>query len=260
VRRLLGLTTKRSSTFSLLAFVAAGGASAAMNAARERARVQPPAPTAQGLEPPPVQVDLEELSAAPPEEARSAASARPRIRARSHMLAAIVIVLLTCVPVALNALRDDDFAVAMEAFLAGQRSPQASVAYVHELLGDPVVAQNAAATSGLTLETSRLQQRTELRPTLRSVLITVRGDTPEEAQATARGLRLALNGASDKRLAFGPEPAVPEPSRRMDRWIERLPGPFPPRRDPLWIALSGLAAGCVLCAAWYAYALRPSRG
>jgi hypothetical protein len=260
VRRLLGLGPKRPSTFSLVAFVAAGGASAAMNAARERARApSPPDAPVHSLsaEAPPQSVVV---GALPPAELwidRDEPLPRRRIRRRAHALAILVVVLLTSVPLAANAARDATYDVEMEAFLAADGTGD-PVAYVGRLLSDPVVAANASTTSGLELDTSRIQQETELRQTLRSVLITVHGQTPEQAQAAARGLRLALNGASDKRLAFGPEPAVPEPPRRLDRLVERLPGPFPPRRDPLWVGLAGLAAGLVLCAAWYTYALRPS--
>jgi hypothetical protein len=260
MRRMVGLRAKRPSTFSLLAFVAAGGASAAMNAARERVRMPAPADApvhslpAEG----PPQSDF--VGALPLAELwidRDEPLPRRRIRRRAHALTILVVVLLTFVPIAANAARDATYDVEMEAFLApdGTADP---VTFVGRLLSDPVVAANASATSGLKLDTRRIRQETELRQTLRSVMITVHGQTPEQAQATARGLRLALNGASDKRLAFGPEPAVPEPPRRLDRLIERLPGPFPPRRDPLWVGMAGLAAGLVLCAGWYAYALRPS--
>ena len=261
MRRLLGLRSKRPSNFSLLAFVAAGGASAAMNAARERARLPalPDAPVhPQHTEPLPQSdvvgvLPLAELWIDPEEQPQP----RRRIRRRAHALAILVVILLTSVPIAANAARDAKYDVEMEAFLAADGTGH-PVAYVRRLLSDPVVAANASATSGMKLETRRLQLETELRQTLRSVMIIVHGQTPDQAQAIARGLRLALNGASDKRLAFGPEPAVPEPPRRLDRLIERLPGPFPPRRDPLWVGLAGLAAGLVLCAGWYAYALRPS--
>lgn len=69
-------------------------------------------------------------------------------------------------------------------------------------------------------------------------------------------------------LVIGPRPSAPRPSRAVDRALDRLPGPLPPRTDPLWSAVAGLALALLFCVTSYVVwtrrqrvtAIEPARG
>jgi hypothetical protein len=218
--------------------------------------------------------------------------------ARWYLLWAVVLVVVAAVPAAVNAARPSEHTASVEAFLTGPsaaRSPAGRTAYLRALLADPRLAQDAKTISGQDVDPASLRDRIDFKPTSRSVVITVRADTPQHARDLANALAYAFANASGRRLSaraqaqlvrvraglqsrplkrrrrialraaerklesaaanpgasvvFGPRPSTAKPDQRLDRWLDDLPGPYPPRRDPLWAALAGLLVGCAFCLA-----------
>ncbi len=85
--------------------------------------------------------------------------------------------------------------------------------------------------------------------------------TAELQTVTGRRKREQLRGLLESPptpVRVGPLPTAPEPQRRLDRFADALPGPFPQRADPVPLAL--VLAGTVLLA-WLATLARElSRG
>jgi hypothetical protein len=174
---------------------------------------------------------------------------------RRLLLWACVLTTLVAVPVAVNAARAPEFAASFEAFPVeipglGRDDDEA---YVAALLEDPLLPAETVSASGLLLAPEDVRGRVRLRPTGRSVLMTVTAETPERARDLASALASALGNASVRAtaasaraegldelaasppfgVAIGLRPPAPRPTHLADRTIDRLPGEFPPRPHPL---------------------------
>lgn len=58
-------------------------------------------------------------------------------------------------------------------------------------------------------------------------------------------------------LVVGPRPEPPTPSGLVDRFVGALPGPFPPKPSPIFVAVVGLVLAGTVCFALYSARPRP---
>jgi hypothetical protein len=162
---------------------------------------------------------------------------------------AVVIFFLIGLPVALTLGREPWFDATIEAGAGAQVSPAVLGATVRRLVRDPIVEQSTIADAHLVINQEDLEDRITVAPSARGVLIRVRGRTPEGAGSLADVLRSKLSQAAtrerDLRLVLGHERV----SRLgfLDRVVDALPGAFPRRNGPAWIAVAGFVAAAVVC-------------
>jgi uncharacterized protein involved in exopolysaccharide biosynthesis len=197
-----------------------------------------------------------------------------------------------------SAARESEFTTGVQVFPlntpAGFPLRSGDVAYVRGLVASPLVEQETSARAGRELEPGSLAERTTIRRTEQSVLVSFSAETPERARRLAEALSASLASASARALraraqrrleaararlaaasvdspdrpalasevaeleqlvrapppqiAFGPPPTAPRPSRRIDRVIDALPGPFPASPSPAWAATVGFFVALLVCA------------
>lgn len=120
------------------------------------------------------------------------------------------------------------------------------------LLANAVAGQVANASARDLV----LQTRTELARLRESV--TSERDSVRRAQLLATRAEFQSDLARTRfALAMGPRPEAPRPSGMVDRALEWLPGPLPPRPNSGWIALVGLAVTALVWTAVLLYAAPP---
>jgi hypothetical protein len=110
----------------------------------------------------------------------------------------------------------------------------------------------AAALANASLRDLRTRARTQLADVerrLRSPDLSPaeRGELTEERTSLEQAVASNSFG-----LVVGPRPEPPTPNGLVDRVVAALPGPFPPRPSPLFVAVVGLVLAGAVCFALYA--------
>jgi len=219
----------------------------------------------------------------------------PRVR----VICVSAFFVLVALPVAVTAARDTSFSASVQAFPIEQprvRPIHDTAAYVRKLLSDPLVLQGTAAGAGFPVVASSLPPKVSVTPLPEGALITARADSPDHARLLVSALAAQVANASARdlvtqtkaalariasaktgrlssaraqlrsdlsrtrfALAMGPRPGPPRPTGLVDRTLDRLPGPLPPRPSVGWIALVGLAVTALVWVASLAHAV-PAKG
>jgi hypothetical protein len=115
----------------------------------------------------------------------------------------VAIVMLVAIPVALNAARTRSYSASVEAFPIqheGFAPVTDRLAYVTDLLRDPLVPHEIAVGSGLAIGEKDVLARISAQRTPRSVLLSARADTPDHAVSLVDAAAAVLANASARRL------------------------------------------------------------
>jgi hypothetical protein len=162
---------------------------------------------------------------------------------------AIVALVLVALPVALTLARASWFNATIEVRTRAHVSPPVLGAKVRRLVRDSTVEQRTIADTQLVIDQKDLAHRITMASSATGVVIRVRGRTPEEARSLADALASELSQAAERdgdlRLVLGRERV----SRLgfVDRVVDTLPGAFPRRNGPAWIAVAGSIAAAIAC-------------
>ncbi len=181
-------------------------------------------------------------------------------RLRAAMVAVVLVAGATATAFTLT--RHASFTSSTEAFPTahGPLGKRSDIVKWRRLAKAPSVVAGTLATLPTEASSSRIAAA-RLEPTARkhfSFNIVATATTPESAvlvaaslgeQLAARSAQSAI-GKRPEQMVLGPRQVPQQPSTFADKLVNALPGPFPPRPSPAWVALVTVLLAALVYGAW----------
>ncbi len=173
----------------------------------------------------------------------------------------LAVALLVALPFVVDVWRSHEFEASVDLLLRderGIRDAEDREAHVRAVLAEPHVENNLVARSGVLVAPGSIAPTAEITATRPKVTVTVTANSPVRARDLGNALAELVSEVTVGDMTTVRRAVAPQPTRLVDRVLDRLPGPLPPTPHPVLAAGAGFIIALLLYYIFLAYDRRIS--